>query len=112
MLAASGVSPKVAQEIMRHGDINLTMSLYTHTFREQESQAVEKLPDLTLPSIASQNAVKTGTSDTDDFLLKSCFQDGQKRTETDSGGQELAIAAQNQPVEPSYPANIASIYRW
>ena len=30
LLAASGVHPKIAQEIIRHGDINLTMSLYTH----------------------------------------------------------------------------------
>ena len=31
--AASGVHPKVAQSIMRHSDINLTMSTYTHTYR-------------------------------------------------------------------------------
>ena len=42
LLAASGVHPKVAQSIMRHSDINLTMSLYTHTLHGQESQAVEK----------------------------------------------------------------------
>jgi integrase len=32
-LAANGVHPKVAQAIMRHSDINLTMSRYTHLFR-------------------------------------------------------------------------------
>lgn len=45
-LAAAGVSPKVAQAIMRHSDINLTMSLYSHSFREDEAKAVENLPDL------------------------------------------------------------------
>lgn len=40
LLAASGVHPKVARSIMRHSDINLTMSLYTHTLRGQESEAV------------------------------------------------------------------------
>jgi len=30
LLAASGVHPKIAQSIMRHSDINLTMSRYTH----------------------------------------------------------------------------------
>lgn len=50
LLAASGVHPKVAQSIMRHKDINLTMSLYTHTLRGQESEAVNKLPDLSQPS--------------------------------------------------------------
>jgi len=46
LLAASGVHPKVAQSIMRHSNINLTMSLYTHTLRGQKSEAVNKLPDL------------------------------------------------------------------
>lgn len=45
LLAASGVHPKIAQSIMRHSDINLTMLRYTHIFRGQESQAVESLPD-------------------------------------------------------------------
>jgi hypothetical protein len=59
LLAASGVHPKVAQSIMRHGDINLTMSLYTHTLRGQESEAVKSLPDLSLPSREDLRA--TGT---------------------------------------------------
>lgn len=61
LLAASGVHPKVAQSIMRHSNINLTMSLYTHTLREQESEATENLPDLSLPSGKKQKA--TGTDD-------------------------------------------------
>jgi integrase len=72
LLAASGVHPKVAQSIMRHGDINLTMSLYTHTFRGQESEAVKSLPDLSLPSRESLKA--TGTNgkavDTDSSAYK------------------------------------------
>jgi len=46
MLAASGVHPKVAQDLMRHSDINLTMSRYTHTLHGQTLEAVESLPDL------------------------------------------------------------------
>lgn len=46
MLAASGVHPKTAQQLMRHSDINLTMSRYTHIFRGQETEAINKLPDL------------------------------------------------------------------
>jgi len=46
LLAAAGVSPKTAQTMMRHGDINLTMTLYSHSYRENEVDAVEKLPDL------------------------------------------------------------------
>jgi len=45
LLAASGVHPKVAQTLMRHSDINLTLSLYTHTLTGQEVKAVESLPD-------------------------------------------------------------------
>ena len=61
LLAASGVHPKVAQSIMRHSTIDLTMSRYTHTLRGQESEAVAKLPDLSLPSKQTQKA--TGTDD-------------------------------------------------
>ena len=50
LLAASGTHPKIAQSIMRHKDINLTMSLYTHTLRGQEADAISKLPDLSKPS--------------------------------------------------------------
>ncbi len=61
LLAASGVHPKVAQTIMRHSNIDLTMSRYTHIFGGQESEAVAKLPDLSLPSRQNQKA--TGTND-------------------------------------------------
>ena len=44
---------------MRHSDINLTMSRYTHIFRGQESDAVAKLPDFSISS--SQQQVVTGT---------------------------------------------------
>ena len=61
LLAASGVHPKVAQSIMRHSDINLTMSRYTHTLTGQEAKAVADLPDLSLPSSKAQKSVATGT---------------------------------------------------
>ncbi|MHC4989030.1 MAG: site-specific integrase, partial [Planctomycetota bacterium] len=59
LLAASGVHPKVAQSIMRHSDINLTMSRYSHTYLEQESEAIGRLPDFSLNGI--QRAKATGT---------------------------------------------------
>ena len=49
LLAAGQVSPKVAQTLMRHSDINLTMSRYTHSYRGQEIDAVGKLPDFGKP---------------------------------------------------------------
>ena len=56
LLAMSGVHPKVIQSIMRHSDINLTMSRYTHIFKSQESEAIGKLPDL-----SQQKSKVTGT---------------------------------------------------
>ena len=55
MLAASGVHPKTAQQLMRHSDINLTMSRYTHIFRGQETEAINKLPDLDMPVQMNQS---------------------------------------------------------
>jgi len=46
-LADKGVHPKVIQEIMRHKDINLTMSRYTHTLKGQVAAAINSLPDFT-----------------------------------------------------------------
>jgi len=80
MLASSGVHPKTAQELMRHSDINLTMSRYTHTFRGQTATAINTLPDLGKLT-ESQKQVKTGTND--NFVSsvcsdKPCIQNGIK----------------------------------
>ena len=72
LLAASGVHPKVAQSIMRHSDINLTMSRYSHVFKGQEAEAIEKLPDLSRPSLKKQNAAATGTEGCEKILSESC----------------------------------------
>jgi integrase len=61
LLAVAGIHPKVAQSIMRHSDINLTLSRYTHTLTGQEAKAVEAMPDLSLPSRKRQKVVATGT---------------------------------------------------
>jgi len=66
LLAASGVHPKVAQSLMRHSDINLTMSLYTHTLASQEADAVAALPSLDVPPIV-QHAKATGTDNVQAF---------------------------------------------
>jgi len=54
LLAASGVNVKTAQTLMRHSNVNLTLNVYTHTLTGQEAQAVESLPDLSLPSSRQQ----------------------------------------------------------
>lgn len=56
-LAAKGVHPKVAQQIMRHANIDLTMSLYTHVLRGSETEAVNRLR-----GIAKQKPPKAETA--------------------------------------------------
>ncbi len=59
LLAASGAHPKVAQAIMRHSDVNLTLSRYSHVYAGQEADAVSALPDLNMQ--ARQSVRATGT---------------------------------------------------
>jgi len=61
LLAASGVHPKAAQDLMRHSDINLTMSRYTHTLRGQKAEAIDRIPDFS--SFKTEAVRKTGTDD-------------------------------------------------
>ena len=60
LLAAAQVHPKVAQSIMRHSSIELTMSRYTHVYAGQETAAVAALPDLG-QSPVRESARATGT---------------------------------------------------
>ncbi len=48
-LAAHGVEPRIVMEIMRHKDINLTMSRYTHLLSGQKQKAINKLPRFAKP---------------------------------------------------------------
>lgn len=68
----------------RHSNINLTLSRYTHTLVGRETQAVESLPDLSLPSSQSQQTVKTGT---DDLALYLASEAGQHCDKLDDIGQ-------------------------
>jgi integrase len=58
-LAASGVHPKVAQELARHSTITLTMDRYTHSAWESMTAALERLPDLT--PVEQESQLATGT---------------------------------------------------
>ncbi len=59
-LGACGVPAATIKEIMRHGDLRTT-SRYAHSLRGQEVKAVESLPDLSLPSVGSEQIRATGT---------------------------------------------------
>jgi acyl-CoA thioesterase I len=44
-LARAGVAPKIAMDLMRHSDVNLTMRLYSHTLVADRGDALHVLPD-------------------------------------------------------------------
>ncbi len=58
-LAASGVHPKVAQELARHSTITLTLDRYTHSAWESMTDALGRLPDFRPVEREAQRA--TGT---------------------------------------------------
>jgi len=62
-LAAKGVHPSVAQSILRHKDVNLTMSRYTHVLHESQVQAVNSLGEV---YEKNNSQVKTGTDEAAD----------------------------------------------
>jgi len=49
MLAAAGVSPRVAMELMRHSDMKLTMGVYTDVAQLPIIQESARLPSLQIP---------------------------------------------------------------
>ncbi len=57
-VVASGVSPKVAQSLARHSDINLTMNRYAHVRLADEARALEALPAI---EVETASLVGTGT---------------------------------------------------
>ena len=69
---------------MRHSDINLTMSRYSHVYAGQEAAAVAALPDLSAP--VKQAAKATGTEDavaSKNSAQNSDILGGLQRTNTD-----------------------------
>ncbi|MBM4081630.1 MAG: hypothetical protein FJ278_18145, partial [Planctomycetes bacterium] len=102
-LAASGVHPKVAQTLARHSTITLTLDRYTHTLLENEVEALDKLPDFTVPDDAQVQA--TGT-DGSQNVLASCLASGGRQHDTrlDESGQTSGVGgfqgkAGKRPIE-------------
>jgi len=53
-LARGGITPKMAMDLARHRDINLTLARYSHTGVQDRARALEALPDLRpQPSVGS-----------------------------------------------------------
>jgi len=84
ILNQSGVSPKVAQSLLRHSTIALTMDTYTHIGLYDERAALDSLP--VLPSLDGNRndedealALKTGTDGMPIGIDKSAYKPAYKK---------------------------------
>ena len=89
-LAKAGVSPKLAQELMRHSDVNLTMGIYSHVDLPDMAAAVERLPSL--PGTASQSHQATGTDSVVAGMVA-------VKTGDIGGSQEISTVTSDQSLE-------------
>jgi integrase len=68
LLARAGVAPRTAQALMRHSDINLTMSVYTDPRLLDTAAAVESLPAFApapvAPAVAPTQVISGATEST------------------------------------------------
>ena len=62
-LARGGVHPKVAMDLARHGDVNLTMARYSHTVVADRAEALAALPCLSPDGPDAVRGKATGTYD-------------------------------------------------
>ena len=92
LLAQSGVHPKIAQELMRHSSIDLTMSIYTHAQAEHIAAAVDALPEF-----GHRYFAKTGTDAHGEILQNSPKNSLFSPTSHGKTGQNMAIGV-NQTV--------------
>ena len=53
LMAAQGVSARVAMEILGHSQISTTMNIYTHIAPELQKDAVERLSSALWPDAAT-----------------------------------------------------------
>ena len=108
LLAASGVHPKVAQSIMRHSDINLTMSRYSHVFSGQESEAIENLPTF---SLAGKNKTKaTGTDGrADEIAYKPAYKKLAKKAY--SGFQQSSMIGTDRETGKDTSPNVSTSHK-
>ena len=61
LLSKAGVVPRMAQELMRHSDIRLTMNVYTHLQLVDTAGAVESLPSIRAGAATAATQASAGT---------------------------------------------------
>jgi len=114
-LADKGTHPKVAQELMRHADIRMTLKFYTHTTTEQQRAPLDALPRL------GKCAPKYTTNVTTDVTTESggCGQ-GQSSEVNESGDQQMVPDGQTDggwwrrwgQTQRAASQRLAALVRW
>ncbi len=90
-LSQNGVSPQIAQRLMRHSDPKLTQNLYTHLLVSDLRTGADKLPDYKLTAEEKQKA--TGTSD-----IAPKIRDTPRDTKSAHKGEFQRTSADDKPV--------------
>jgi hypothetical protein len=80
-IGESGISPRAAQKLMRHSDVNLTMR-YTHARDEVETKGFDSVP---VASLNSQRPVTSMATGTDSLAPDSVHGSRRSRSESQSG---------------------------
>ncbi len=92
-LARGGVHPKLAQDLARHSDVNLTLSRYSHTELEEQASAVASLPslDTTSCSAKSSGIGASCSGEPDEAVLHQCLRTFEQlqSTSVDSSGLNM-----------------------
>jgi integrase len=78
-----GVAPRIAQEIMRHSEIGLTMRTYTDAGALPTLDGVNALPRWSSPDLSPEAVRATGTTD-DHPGVQNCTQSGVQRCPSES----------------------------
>lgn len=88
-LSVQGVSPRVAQAVMRHSDLKLTMSVYTDERLLSTAAAVELLPDLTAEqnTRSGQGAVTRGVRTVTQTVTQGPIRPSVKESQTGTLGE-------------------------
>ena len=98
MLSRTIGHPKVAQAIMRHSTVELTLGRYSHVYAGQVDKAIANFPDLNLPSqerkdkaTGTEGEIVTAAKKLESNLaLYLALPRGKKRISADSDGQKEA----------------------
>ncbi len=90
-LSQNGVSPQIAQRLIRHSDPKLTQNLYTHLLVSDLRTGADKLPDYKLTAEEKQKA--TGTSD-----IAPKIRDTPRDTKSANKGEFQRTSADDKPV--------------